>query len=88
MESTVIFFQHREVDIRRGIFQGDSLSHLLFIMALMPLSTILNTTNKGFCLNKADLVLNYFLYLDNLKLFAKTRSDLESLVSTVKLFSN
>jgi len=28
-----------EVDIQRGIFQGDSLSPLLFIMALMPLST-------------------------------------------------
>ena len=77
-----------EVDIQRGIFQGDSLSPLLFIMALMPLSTILNTTGKGFCLNKEGLVLNHLLYLDDLKLFAKTRADLESLLSTVKLFSS
>jgi len=33
-------------------------------------------------------VLNHFLYLDDLKLFAKTRSDLESLLSTTKLFSS
>ena len=33
-------------------------------------------------------MLNHLLYLDDLKLFAKTRGDLESLLSTVKLFSS
>ena len=33
-------------------------------------------------------MLNHLLYLDVLKLFAKTRGDLESLLSTVKLFSS
>ena len=31
----------REVHIKRGIFQGDSLSPLVFILALIPLSLIL-----------------------------------------------
>ena len=53
----------------------------------MPLSTILNATGKGFHLDKNGLILNHLLYLDNLKLFAKSRTNLESLVSTVKLFS-
>jgi len=57
-------------------------------MALMPLSTIVNLTNKGFIVDKHRLVSNYLLYLDDLKLFAKSRSELDSLVKTVKLFSD
>ena len=30
-----------EVEIKRGIFQGDSLAHLVFVLALIPLSLIL-----------------------------------------------
>ena len=37
------------VDIKRGIFQGDSLSTLLFVMVMIPLSMILNRdeSSKG-----------------------------------------
>ena len=38
----------RIMQIRRGIFQGDSLSPLLFCMALNPLSTELNRTGCGY----------------------------------------
>jgi len=37
-------------------------------MALMPLSSILNNTGKGFVLEKNGLQLNHMLYLDDLKL--------------------
>jgi len=33
-----------EVDLRRGIFQGDSLSPLLFSLPISPLSTLLGQT--------------------------------------------
>ena len=36
------------VNIKRGIFQGDSLSPLLFILALDPLSRLLNNMNTGY----------------------------------------
>jgi len=77
-----------DVSILHGIYQGDSLSPLLFVMALMPLSTILNSTSKGFAVVKDRIALNHLLYLDDLKLFAKSRSELDSLVKTVKLFSD
>ena len=77
-----------DVSIQRGIYQGESLSLLLFVMVLMPLSTILNSTNRGFAVDKDRLVLNHLLYLGDLKLFAKSRSELDSLVKTVKLFSD
>ena len=48
-----------QIYIKRGINQGDSLSSLLIIMALMPLLSILNKTNKGFVLEKDGLQLNY-----------------------------
>ena len=45
-----------EVDIMRGIYQGDSLSSLLFALAVMPVSDILNNTDKGFVLEKNGLI--------------------------------
>ena len=38
----------RLMQIRRGIFQGDSLSPLLFCMAVNPLSEELNRTGYGY----------------------------------------
>ena len=35
------------VEIRRGIFQGDSLSPLLFVMMMVPLTMILNDENSA-----------------------------------------
>ena len=37
-----------EVRIKRGIFQGDSLSPLLFVLALIPLTLILRDVKAGY----------------------------------------
>ena len=36
-----------KVNIRQGIFQGDSLSPLLFVVALIPVTIILRTLKTG-----------------------------------------
>ena len=40
------------VRIRRGIFQGDSLSPLLFVLAMIPLTLMLRKTKLFYQLNK------------------------------------
>ena len=41
-------FEFGEVEIKRGIFQGDSLSLLVFVLALIPLSLILRKAKAGY----------------------------------------
>ena len=73
------------IRIKRGIFQGDSLSPLLFCMSLAPLSNLLNTTEFGYGMTKERL--NHMRYMDDLKLYSKRDKQL-GLLNTVKLFNN
>ena len=74
-----------EVKILCGIFQGDSLSPILFILCLIPLSQILNETTTGY--NLDNELINHLLYMDDLKLYASTEKQINSLVNTVQIFS-
>ena len=74
------------IKIKCGIFQGDSLSPLLFCLALIPLSNELNNTGYGYKI--FDRTINHLFSMDDLKLFAKNDQDLEGLLNTVKEFSN
>ena len=76
------------VRIRRGIFQGDSSSPLLFVIAIIPLSLILREVNITYDLGKGNGKLNHLLFMDDLKLFAKNENQLKSLIHTVRIFSD
>ena len=63
-----------EVNIKRGIFQGDSLSPLEFLLALIPLSLILRNTKSAYEFpgNKekiSHLLCSHLLYSRNEKGF-------------------
>ena len=68
-----------------GIFQGDSLSPLLFVIALIPLTQILEEYKSGFKIGN-DLI-NHLLYMDDLKLYGKNDKEINALVNTVRIFS-
>lgn len=77
-----------EVGIKRGIFQGDSLSPLLFILAMMPLTLLLRRERMGYKFGSEKRNVNHLLFMDDLKLYGKNEEELERLVEVVKTFSN
>ena len=75
------------VNINRGIFQGDSLSPLLFTVILFPLTIVLRNTKMGYKLFIGTVV-SHLLYMDDLKLYGKNHNEVESLLHTVEIFSS
>ena len=63
-----------EVNIKRGIFQGDSLSPLLFVMSLIPLTLVLRKVRAGYDLSQGRGVINHLLYMDDLKVDRKNEN--------------
>ena len=76
-----------KVKIKRGIFQGDSLSPLLFVLSLIPLSLILRNVKGGYQLGKQEMSINHLLFMDDLKVFGKNEKELDMLLNTVRVFS-
>lgn len=74
------------VQIKRGIFQGDSLSPLLFIIALNPLSLLLNRRTNGYSLK--GVCISHVLYMDDLKSFASSYENLKKMVGLIEGFTS
>ena len=77
-----------EVDIKRGIFQGDSLSPLLFVISLIPLSLILRKIRAGYDLGEGQGIVNHLLFMDDLKLYGKDENQIDSLIQFVRVISS
>ena len=76
-----------ETKIQRGIFQGDALSPLLFIISMMPLNHILRKCMDGYKLSGLQEKINHLMYIDDIKLFAKNDKELETLIHNVRIYS-
>ena len=76
-----------EAKIQRGIFQGDALSPLLFIIAMMSLNHILRKCTAGYKLSISQEKVNHLMYMDDIKLFAKNEKELETVIHTVRIYN-
>ena len=76
-----------EVKIQRGIFQGDALSLLLFVIAMMPLNLILRKCTARYKLSKLQEKINHLMYMDDIKLFTKSKKELETLIHAVRIYN-
>ena len=76
-----------EVNVNRGIFQGDSLSPLIFVICMIPLSLPLRKVKDSYEWGRKEFKLNHLLFVDDLKLLGKSDDQIDSLVQTVFTFS-
>ena len=76
-----------ETKIQRGIFQGDAQLPLLFIIAIMPLNDIHRKCTARYKLSRSQEKISHLMYMDDIKLFAKNEKELETLIRTVRIYS-
>ena len=67
-----------EVDIKRGIFQRDSLSPLVFVLASIPLSLILRKAKAAYDFSGSKKRINRLLFMDGMKLYIRNEKGLVS----------
>ena len=71
-----------ETKIQRGIFQGDALSRLQFIIVMMSLNHILRKCTAGYKLIISKENINHLMNMDDIKLFVKNEKELETVIDT------
>ena len=76
-----------EVDVNISNFQGDSLSPLIFVICIIPLSLLLRKVKTSYEWGRKEFKLNHFLFMNDLKLFGKSQDQIDSLIKTVFIFS-
>ena len=73
------------IQICRGIFQGDTLSPLLFIIAINPVSYLLEKSPYGYKMD--DVRFSHISYMDDLKTFAGNLNDARSMAKLIFEFT-
>ncbi|XP_068250300.1 uncharacterized protein [Palaemon carinicauda] len=76
-----------EVNIKRGIFQGNSLSRLLFAVAIVPMTKVLQKMDDGYQLKKRGNRINHLMFMDGIKLYGKNIKEIDTLIQTVRVVS-
>ena len=79
--------QSQPIQIRMGIFQEDSLSPLLFCIALIPLTHELNRADSGNQVHRNERKISCLMYMDDFKLLGRNKDDLENEIKIVKAIS-
>ena len=79
--------QSQPIQLRRGIFQGDSLSPLLFCIAPIPLTNELNRADCGYQVHGTERKISHLLYMDDLKLLGRNENELKNEMKIVQTIS-
>ncbi|OIR56341.1 MAG: uncharacterized protein A8A55_2913, partial [Amphiamblys sp. WSBS2006] len=86
-ETTLILNREAVGDVKfqRGIPQGDSLSPLLFVLSLEPVSRMLNRMGKVEEVSAGrEVGTNHLLFVDDIKLYARDKETLAELLHEAK----
>ena len=67
-----------EAKFQRGICQGDALSPLLLIIAMIPLNHIHRKYSAGYKLSKSQENINHLMYMEDFILLAKNEKTTEN----------
>ena len=67
-----------KVKIQRDISLGDSLSPLLFVIAMIPLNNILRKYTGGYKFARLQEKINHFINMDDMKAFADNDEELKT----------
>ena len=59
-----------KLEVKQGIFQGDSLCPLVFVLALIPLSLISRKEKAAYEVSESKEKINNLLFMDELKLYS------------------
>ena len=76
-----------ERKIQPVVFQRDALSPLLIIIAMMPLKHIFRKCTAGYKLTKSQEKINHLMYMDDINCLPENEKELETLKSTVRIYS-
>ena len=73
-----------DIKVQCGIFQGDSLSPLIFCICLLPLTEQLNKLSTGYEEHSTKTKISHLLYMDDLKLIAESEEELQNRFKQLK----
>ena len=71
------------VKTKRGLFLEHSLSYLLFVLIMIPLTMLLRKTKISYQLNRKEERTNQLFFMDDYKIFVKSSDYLDCLVKSV-----
>ena len=72
----------KDIQFKRGIYQGDSLSPLLFIISINPISLLLNRKCQGYHLGEVHIT--HTLFMDDLKGYCSNPRSLKKMCDLIE----
>ena len=79
------WFRVKNVIFKQGIFQGDALSPLEFVLALTPLSLILRNSKGAYEFSGSKVKIIHLLFMNDLKLYSRNEKEFDSLVQAIRI---